>query len=78
MVLNFFHKLYYFHSQCNLFFSLVHVHNRFQPYKVIIRCSFAKNSFTVWYISLLPSHRNAIHPNLKLWTLLKSIEINQI
>jgi hypothetical protein len=30
-----------------------HFHNMFHLYIAMIRCSFAKNCFTVWYISLL-------------------------
>jgi hypothetical protein len=61
-----------------LFSSPSLVHNKLRPCMAIIRCSFAKNCFTVSYIPLLASHMNATYPNLKLRSILKPIKINKI
>jgi hypothetical protein len=36
--------------------SPLQFHNKFWQYTAIIRCSFVKNCFTVWYITFLLSH----------------------
>jgi hypothetical protein len=41
--------------------SPFHFFNMFRPYIPIIRCSFAKICFTVWYNSHLLPHMNAIY-----------------